>query len=562
MVNDLTGQRFGKLVAIERASIRSPNRSAYWRCQCDCGNEKITSSTCLRKGKTRSCGCIKSSDLTGERFGKLVCIRLTENPGKKSAGRYWECQCDCGNIVVVARSGLINGTKSCGCIHVSSDLTGRRFGSVVVIKSHTRKHKNGKNYHLCRCDCGVEKEIIDSSLLKIKSCGCKRKKDIIGQRFGKLVVIGIGDKVGNSGETYRWCRCDCGNTGQYETKNLTRGATTSCGCLMKPDKSGQWFGRIEVLRRVRKDKFKCWVYLCRCYCGKEFECNSSRLDKVKSCGCSRCLDLVGKRFGSLVAVSRFIRDNVGWHICKCDCGNEKGFRSSSLRLGVKSCGCGNRLSQGVANLFNIWRKESWPYGTVGKQDITDMLMSEVDSAGMGDLKFLSLPGNGREIKLFDSEFCIDYESSLGVEKYHSKDLRKFFRTLFAKKELSGILPIQHGDIDDVIMKMDSSSSGFNLTHLDYNGVLTPNHVLATEKSLKLSEGGIVAVTVSQRPRRAKGWIDYQYGQFPFYGLLDKDVDMLFWQEYKGKRGRPMETYAFRLKYSPMRHYEKVFSCGG
>lgn len=54
---DLTGQRFGKLTVIERAGITNGG-SALWRCSCDCGNEKITRATTLRRGEVTSCGCL------------------------------------------------------------------------------------------------------------------------------------------------------------------------------------------------------------------------------------------------------------------------------------------------------------------------------------------------------------------------------------------------------------------------------------------------------------------------------------------------------------------------
>ena len=52
---DLTGQRFGRLLALERANYN--NHGAYWLCECDCGNKKIISGKSLRKGLTISCGC-------------------------------------------------------------------------------------------------------------------------------------------------------------------------------------------------------------------------------------------------------------------------------------------------------------------------------------------------------------------------------------------------------------------------------------------------------------------------------------------------------------------------
>lgn len=55
---DLTGQRFGRLVAIERAeSDKSGN--IYWRCRCDCGKTKRIAGYSLRKGLSKSCGCLQ-----------------------------------------------------------------------------------------------------------------------------------------------------------------------------------------------------------------------------------------------------------------------------------------------------------------------------------------------------------------------------------------------------------------------------------------------------------------------------------------------------------------------
>jgi len=55
---DITGQRFGKLIAIKYAYTK--NRKRYWECKCDCGNTHITKVSSLRNGGTKSCGCINS----------------------------------------------------------------------------------------------------------------------------------------------------------------------------------------------------------------------------------------------------------------------------------------------------------------------------------------------------------------------------------------------------------------------------------------------------------------------------------------------------------------------
>jgi len=56
-------------------------------------------------------------------------------------------------------------------------------------------------------------------------------KDITGQRFGRLVVVGFLER--RRSFRYYTCRCDCGTTKVIRKSNLTSGATKSCGCLHK-----------------------------------------------------------------------------------------------------------------------------------------------------------------------------------------------------------------------------------------------------------------------------------------------------------------------------------------
>jgi len=60
---DLTGQRFGKLLVIDRAGINN-ERKATWRCRCDCGNEHTTIGKSLRNGNTKSCGCLRTTNVS------------------------------------------------------------------------------------------------------------------------------------------------------------------------------------------------------------------------------------------------------------------------------------------------------------------------------------------------------------------------------------------------------------------------------------------------------------------------------------------------------------------
>ncbi len=54
---DLTGKRFGKLVAIKPSDRKYMDRSLMWECVCDCGQNPTVLGSSLRNGNTKSCGC-------------------------------------------------------------------------------------------------------------------------------------------------------------------------------------------------------------------------------------------------------------------------------------------------------------------------------------------------------------------------------------------------------------------------------------------------------------------------------------------------------------------------
>ena len=60
---DITGQRFGRLVAVElipKEERTWSNKERAWRCKCDCGNEVIVRQRSLRGARmTQSCGCVR-----------------------------------------------------------------------------------------------------------------------------------------------------------------------------------------------------------------------------------------------------------------------------------------------------------------------------------------------------------------------------------------------------------------------------------------------------------------------------------------------------------------------
>lgn len=65
ITSDLAGQKFGKLYVISFAGY-SPNkyRQALWNCICDCGKNTVTLASNLKNGTSRSCGCATLSSIT------------------------------------------------------------------------------------------------------------------------------------------------------------------------------------------------------------------------------------------------------------------------------------------------------------------------------------------------------------------------------------------------------------------------------------------------------------------------------------------------------------------
>ena len=74
-VYDLVGQRFGRLVVIEKETKDIPKTSkprVWWKCKCDCGNTVIVTTTRLVTGVTKSCGCYRA-DVSAERMTTHGC---------------------------------------------------------------------------------------------------------------------------------------------------------------------------------------------------------------------------------------------------------------------------------------------------------------------------------------------------------------------------------------------------------------------------------------------------------------------------------------------------------
>lgn len=135
----MVGKRFGKLVVIEMEPYKK-GRNKVWKCKCDCGNYASVIGYSLRNGSTKSCGCIRINDLSGNRYGRLTVLSLSERR-KRNNGQYrlfYKCLCDCGEITIARSDRLKDGTtKSCGCLSIEKNK--KRFFKHGMSKTYLYK---------------------------------------------------------------------------------------------------------------------------------------------------------------------------------------------------------------------------------------------------------------------------------------------------------------------------------------------------------------------------------------------------------------------------------------
>ncbi len=176
---NLTGRRFGRLCVLRYAGRQS--EKSCWNCRCDCGTERLVRGTHLTGDKIVSCGqsCCKGGapDFRGERFGRLLVVgpAKPKRCGRQNAAQ-WLCHCDCGKEVVVLANSIKRGSpRSCGCDR-REDLLGKRFGRLTVIsEAETKQYQHRRYYYWnCICDCGIETVVARDHLKSghTISCGC------------------------------------------------------------------------------------------------------------------------------------------------------------------------------------------------------------------------------------------------------------------------------------------------------------------------------------------------------------------------------------------------------
>lgn len=109
---DISGQIFGKLKALR---VDESKKKSFWICRCACGNEKSVRTDLLKDGRTVTCGCRSGTrrefvDITGQRFSSLTVKEIVDKT-------FCVATCDCGTETKVRINNIKRGhTRSCGCL--------------------------------------------------------------------------------------------------------------------------------------------------------------------------------------------------------------------------------------------------------------------------------------------------------------------------------------------------------------------------------------------------------------------------------------------------------------
>lgn len=234
------------------------------------------------------CIMSKRENLIGQVFGRLTVV---EDAGFRDGRAYWKCICNCKkdnpNYVFVSTKNLKNGnTQSCGCFKIDRIKEAYKmtypqwFIDELAYEEDKEKARNGelksKDFVDFVCPVhGVYNQRVGEHISKgERKHGCFKcssgSKDLVGQRFGELVVESKNEERDKHGKVTWHCKCDCGNYCDVITYDLTSGKQVNCKDWTKHEKrnvnfidlTGKVFGKYKVLERAKNNKDNEAMWLC------------------------------------------------------------------------------------------------------------------------------------------------------------------------------------------------------------------------------------------------------------------------------------------------------------
>lgn len=163
-LNDLTNQQFGYLTVIKRVENKGKAVRWLCKCKCgnetivyssNLTRGLTTSCGCYRKEKLSK---EKLQDLTGQKFGRLTVIGL-HHYDPQLRHYHWECECECGGKTIVYSGHLKNGhTQSCGCLASKGEekiANILKQNNIPFMRQYTFENCRGINGGLLRFDFAV-----------------------------------------------------------------------------------------------------------------------------------------------------------------------------------------------------------------------------------------------------------------------------------------------------------------------------------------------------------------------------------------------------------------------
>lgn len=121
----------------------------------------------------------------------------------------------------------------------------------------TKKHQTqGYWFGIFECSlCGkqFETSINHVSTGKVHTCGCHR--DLSGRKYGMLTVIEKSGEFASDGRPLWRCICDCGNYKLVGSNSLSKGLTSSCGCMKSK-------GETKIAKILQENNVKFYREYC------------------------------------------------------------------------------------------------------------------------------------------------------------------------------------------------------------------------------------------------------------------------------------------------------------
>lgn len=173
----------------------------------------------------------KFIDITGQRFGRLIVSERT-GTSKSGGNALWSCRCSCGQQTIIQAPDLKSGhTQSCGCLQKEV------IAQISTIHSHTLNRKVSPTYGSWR---GMRTRCFNPNDPAYKNYGgrgitvCNRWKKFVNflKDMGEAPVRSQIDRIDNNGHynksNCRWTTSKINNRNRRNNRLITYKGETLC----------------------------------------------------------------------------------------------------------------------------------------------------------------------------------------------------------------------------------------------------------------------------------------------------------------------------------------------